>query len=82
MQGSGEVVHDRGSIARDAQRGPRGPFGQRRNGANLGRPYGFAERGLSKAAIVDLPARYSNRAELLRPLAEVLNVARSFLREW
>ena len=32
-------------------------FRQRRNGASLRRPYGFAERRLSKAAMVELRGR-------------------------
>lgn len=62
----------RGSIGRDWQRGFRGPFGQRRNGANLRRPYGLAEQGLSKAAMVALRGGSSNQTSRFSRLADAL----------
>jgi hypothetical protein len=50
----------------------RGPFGQRRNGANLRRPYGFAEQGLSKAAMVALRGGSSNQTSRFSRLAGAL----------
>lgn len=60
----------RGSIGRDWQRAFRGPFGQRRNGANLRRPYGLAEQGLSKAAMVALRGGSSNQTSRFSRLAD------------
>jgi DNA-binding CsgD family transcriptional regulator len=72
MQGSGEVVHVAGASAAIGSAGFAAPFGQRRNGANLRRPYGLAEQGLSKAAMVALRGGSSNQTSRFSRLADAL----------